>query len=61
MYNVSYSLPSTSHKIYEYITLKIEDVFKDFLLNYETKDFYELEIASAGAPSGTVKVNSLVE
>ena len=32
MYAVSYSLPHTSHKIYEYITEKIENVFKEFLL-----------------------------
>ena len=52
MYAVSYSLPRTSHKIYEYITLKLEDVFKSYLPNYETKDFYELEIASAGIMRG---------
>ena len=48
MYAVSYSLHHTSHKIYDYITEKLENVFKEYLPDYETKDFYELEIASAG-------------
>ena len=54
MYAVSYSLPNTSHKIYEYITEKIENVFKDYLPHYETKDFYELEIACAGNMRGFI-------
>lgn len=54
MYAVSYSLPTTSHKIYEYITEKIENVFKEYLPNYETKDFYELEIACAGIMRGFI-------
>jgi len=54
MYAVSYSLPNTSHKIYEYITEKIENVFKDYLPHYETKDFYELEIACAGIMRGFI-------
>ena len=54
MYAVSYSLPNTSHRIYEYFTLKLEDVFQEYLPNYETKDFYELEIASAGIMRGYI-------
>ena len=54
MYAVSYTLPSTSHKIYTYITEKIESVFKEYLPEYETKDFYELEIATAGIMRGFI-------
>ena len=54
MYAVSYSLTHTSHRIYDYITGKLENVFKDYLPHYETKDFYELEIASAGIVRGFI-------
>lgn len=54
MYAVSYSLPHTSHKIYEFITEKLENVFQEYLPEYETKDFYELEIASAGIMRGFI-------
>ena len=54
MYAVSYSLPSTSHKIYDYFSSKIETVFKKYLPEYETKDFYELEIATAGIMRGFI-------
>lgn len=54
MYAVSYSLPNTSHKIYEFITEKLENVFQKYLPEYETKDFYELEIASAGIMRGLI-------
>ena len=54
MYAVSYSMPSTSHKIYDYITEKLENVFHKYLPEYETKDFYELEIASAGIMRGYI-------
>ncbi|MBQ3001216.1 MAG: TetR family transcriptional regulator [Bacilli bacterium] len=54
MYAVSYSLPSTSHKIYDYFSSKIETIFKKYLPEYETKDFYELEIATAGIMRGFI-------
>ena len=54
MYAVSYSMPNTSHKIYDYITCKLETVFKKYLPEYETKDFYELEIAAAGIMRGFI-------
>ena len=54
MYAVSYSLPNTSLKIYNFITKKIEETFKKYLSNYETKDFYELEIAAAGITRGFI-------
>ena len=54
MYAVSYSMPSTSHKIYDYITEKLENVFHKYLPEYETKDFYELENAAAGIMRGFI-------
>ena len=48
MYAVSYSLPNSSKIIYEKITGKLEDIFREHLPMLETKDFYEKEIASAG-------------
>ena len=54
MYAVSYSMPSTTHKIYDFITSKLEDTFKEYLPNYNTKEFYELEMASAGIMRGYI-------
>ena len=54
MYAVSYSLPRTSHRIYRNIASRLEDVFKNYLPNYEMKDFYELEIATAGIVRGFI-------
>ena len=54
MYAVSYSMPSTSLKIYQYLTDKLENIFKEYLPHYETKDFYELEIAVAGIMRGFI-------
>ena len=48
MYNVAYSMPKSSEIIYQTITKKLEDIFKDYLSSWETKDFYEREISSAG-------------
>lgn len=48
LYTVSYSLPKSSQIIYNTITHKLEDIFKEYLPQLETKDFFELEIASAG-------------
>ena len=48
MYLVSYSFLSSSKVIYKTITSKLMEVFKDRLPHLEEKDFYELEIASAG-------------
>jgi len=56
MYLVSYSLPNASKVVYKTITSKLEDVFKDRLPELETKDFYELEIASAGIMRGYISV-----
>lgn len=48
MYSVSYSLPETSKIIYNTITHKLEDIFKEHLPELSTKDFYCLEVASGG-------------
>ena len=54
MYAVSYTMPQISYKIYDNIALKLEEIFKDHLPDYETKDFYELEIAAAGVMRGFI-------
>lgn len=56
MYVVSYSLPHSSKVVYSTITLKLEEVFKDKLPHLQRKDFYELEIASAGIMRGYLTV-----
>ena len=47
-YNVSYSLNNPSLEVFRTISNKLEYIFKDHLPHLEKKDFYELEIASAG-------------
>jgi AcrR family transcriptional regulator len=56
MYMVSYSLPHSLQTVHKTITKKLEEVFKDLLTDFETKDFYELEIASAGIMRGYLSV-----
>lgn len=48
MYNVSYSLNNPSLEVFRTISNKLEYIFKDHLPYLKKKDFYELEIASAG-------------
>lgn len=48
LYSAAYSLPHTSDVIQHTITAKLETIFKEHLPQLETKDFYELEIASGG-------------
>ncbi len=48
MYNMSYTFESSKTIIYETITGKLEKILKDYLPTYDSKDFYELEIASGG-------------
>lgn len=48
LYSFAYSLPSTTEYIQQTITEKLEYLFKAHLPQLETKDFYELEIASGG-------------
>ena len=56
MYSVSYSLPHSSQIIYRTITGKLEYIFKEYLPNLESKDFYEREIASGGIMRGFMTV-----
>ena len=56
IYSVSYSLMNSSKVIYKTITSKLMDVFKDHLPHLEEKDFYELEIASAGIMRGYLSI-----
>ena len=56
MYLVSYSLHHSSKIIYGKITTKLQEVFQEYLPDYQTKDFYELEIASAGIMRGFLSI-----
>lgn len=48
LYSAAYSLPKSTDIIQQKITGKLEEIFCDHLPHLETKDFYELEIASSG-------------
>ena len=52
IYNAAYSLPKTTEIIQHTITHKLEEIFKQSLPHLETKDFFELEIASGGIMRG---------
>lgn len=58
MYTAAYSLPSSSENIKRLVTKKLEELFQDHLPHLETKDFYELEIASGGIMRGFISVPS---
>ena len=48
LYATAYSMPNTSDIIQRNITGKLEEIFREHLPDLETRDFYELEIASGG-------------
>lgn len=48
MYDVSYTMPRTSQKIFKVMAAKFEELFKEYQPNFTRKDFYEREIAAAG-------------
>lgn len=48
LYLACYSLPNSAELIFHQITGKLEHIFKEQLPHWETKDFYEREIASGG-------------
>lgn len=52
LYAAAYSLPKTSEIIQLTITEKLKHIFHEHLPELETKDFYELEIASGGIMRG---------
>lgn len=56
LYAVAYSLQGSAEVIYHTITGKLEQIFKQHLPHLETKDFYELEIASGGIMRGFMTV-----
>ena len=56
LYAAAYSMPKTSEMIQHTITGKLEDIFKESLPHLETKDFYELEIASGGIMRGFLTI-----
>lgn len=56
LYAAAYSLPKSSEIIYHTITGKLEEIFKEHLPDLQTKDFYELEIASGGIMRGFLTV-----
>lgn len=56
LYGAAYSLPATTDIIQQTITGKLENIFKEHLPHFETKDFYELEIASGGIMRGFMTV-----
>ena len=56
LYAAAYSLPKCTTYIQHTITEKLEDIFKEHLPDNETKDFYELEIASGGIMRGFLTI-----
>lgn len=56
IYNSAYSLPNTTEIIQQTITHKLEEIFKPTLPHLETKDFFELEIASGGIMRGFLSI-----
>lgn len=48
LYVTAYTLPSTSTYLYRSTAKRLEGIFGDYLPDAEAKDFYEMEIASAG-------------
>lgn len=56
IYKAAYSLPATTDIILQMITHKLEEIFKPILPNLETKDFFELEIASGGIMRGFLTI-----
>lgn len=56
LYGAAYSMPKSSDIIQRTITAKLEEIFKAHLPELETKDFYELEIASGGIMRGFMTV-----
>lgn len=54
LYLAVYSLPETSELIYKMMAPKLQMIFHDFIPSYEEKDFYELDVASAGIVRGYI-------
>ena len=56
LYNAAYSMPKTTENIQKTITGKLEYVFKEHLPHLQTKDFFELEVASCGIMRGFMSI-----
>lgn len=56
VYSAAYSLPKPSAIIQKIITSKWEDVFKEYHPDYQTKDFFMLEIATGGIMRGFMTI-----
>lgn len=56
MYNVSYSLPRSANVIFHTITNKLEYIFKSYHPDWKKRDFYELEISTAGIMRNHISV-----
>ena len=52
IYKAAYSLPATTNIIQQTITQKLEEIFGPSRPDLQTKDFFELEIASGGIMRG---------
>ena len=56
LYVMAYSLPTTSAYIYHSTAKRLQTIFGPYLPDAEPKDFYEMEIASAGIMRGFMSV-----
>lgn len=56
MYVTSYSLEKSSEVVYDMVTAKLEEVFKEYVPHLTTADFYEREIATGGIVRGFMSV-----
>lgn len=56
LYVMAYSLPATSAYLYRSTAARLQKIFGPYLPEAEPKDFYEMEIASAGIMRGFMSV-----
>ena len=56
LYVMAYSLPTTSAFLYKSTAQRLQIIFKAYLPDAQPKDFYEMEIASAGMMRGFMSV-----
>ena len=56
LYVTAYTLPDTSAYLYRSTAARLQKIFGPYLPNAEPKDFYEMEIASAGIMRGFMSV-----
>ena len=56
LYVMAYSLPTTADYLYRSTSKRLQTIFGEYLPNAQPKDFYEMEIASAGIMRGLMSV-----